>query len=145
MVFVFLILGCVSLILLWGCIYFVWRLYLLGHSEHGIAVLDEIVKGAYYYRTSIWVYSAYVHVTYQGESFREKMKFGVPQRIIGFARGYEIPVTVNRSKSGKVRVFQKGKGDKVGFALLAVILGTLAMMFGLIIGLALSVALPHGV
>lgn len=142
-IFVFLVLVCFLSILLWGCIYFVWRLYLLGHSEHGTAVLDEIVKGAYYYRTRIWVYSAYVYVTYQGESFREKMKFGVPQRIIGFARGYEIPVIVSCSKSGKVRVFQKGKGDKVGLALLAVILGVIAMMFGLAIGLALSAVLSY--
>ena len=143
MVVVFLALGCTVLLCLWGCIYFVWRLYLLGHSEHGIAVLDEIVKGGLYGNTLRWVYTAYVHVTYQGESFREKMKFSVQQRIVGFALGYEIPVTISRSKRGKMRVFQKGKRDNVAFVFLAVILGIIALLHGLIICLALSAILSH--
>ena len=143
MVVTLLALGCTVLLCLWGCIYFVWRLYLLGHSEHGIAVLDEIVKGGLYGNTLRWVYTAYVHVTYQGEPFRGKMKFSVQQRIVGFARGYEIPVTISRSKRGKMRVFQKGKGDKVSFVFLAVFLGVIALMFGLAIGLALSATLSH--
>ena len=143
MAFVFLVLGCVFLILLWGCIYFAWQLYLLGHSEHGTAVVDEIVKGVYYYRSSIWAYTAYVRVTYQGEHFREKMRFSSPQRIVGFALDYEIPVTVSRSSSGKVRVFQYGSKTKMSYVILVVILGINAVIFGLTIGLALSAVLSH--
>ena len=143
MVFVFVVFGSCLLFSLGGCIYYVWLLYLLGHSEHGIAVLDEIVKGGLYGNTLRWVYTAYVHVTYQGEPFRGKMKFSVQQRIVGFALDYEIPVTISRSKRGKMRVFQKGKRDKVAFVFLAVILGIIALLHGLIICLALSAILSH--
>ena len=146
MVVVLLVLGCFLLLCLWGCIYFVWRLYLLGRSEHGIAVVDEIVKEKHYRGgrgPSHWVYTIYVHVTYHGEPFREKIRFSVRQRIVGFALGYEIPVSVSRSKRGKMRVFQKEKGDKVAFAILAVIYGGFALMLGLIIGLALSATLSQ--
>ena len=110
-----------------------WMLYLLEHSEHRIAVLDEIVKEEYYGRVNRWVYTVYVHVTYQGESFREKMKFTVTHRIIGFARGYEIPVIVSCSKRGKLWVFQNKKEDKWDFVFVVVFSGAYALLIALLI------------
>ena len=45
MVFDLAVLSCPVLFFLGKNIFNVWRLYLLGHGEHGTAVLDEIVKG----------------------------------------------------------------------------------------------------
>ena len=135
MIFAFVVFGCPILFFLERCIYYVWRLYLLGHGEHRTAVLDEIVKGRKKLPSrdinshNCWVYTVYVYVTYQGESFREKIKLSVMDRITGFARDCEIPVIVSRSKRGKLLVFQEEETDKATFVLYVVIFGIYELLW----------------
>lgn len=134
-VFAFAVFGCPILFFLERGIYYVWRLYLLGHGEHATAVLDEIVKGRkklpsrYENSLNCWVYTVYVHVTYQGEAFREKIKLSVMSRIIGFARDYEIPVIVSRSKRGKLWIFQREETDRAMFVIYVVFFGICELLW----------------
>lgn len=70
------------------------------------------------------------------------MKFFVLQRIAGFALGYEIPVFVSRSKRGKLRGYQKGERDKVGFMLGVVAFGLLTLASVIMLGGVLSRSYP---
>ena len=83
MVFVFLVLGCVFLILLWGCIYFAWQLYLLGHSELGLAVVDEIVKVQIQYMGVYGICASYI----SGRTFQRKNEIFVTAKDSGICAG----------------------------------------------------------
>ena len=135
MVFLFVILGILLLLCLCGCIYFVWKLYISIHSTHGAAVVHEVIKEYRTYRPVGWSCKVRVRIMCDKKQIEKKLIFWTREDPIIFAKEeYSIPVLINISKSGKVRIMAEDK--KPLLLVLSFILGVMALMFGVTIGLA---------
>ena len=136
MIFIFIILGIAFLLCVWGCIYYAWKVYMAGHSERGMAVLNKVIKESRTYRPAGWSCKAYVHITFHGKQIEKKLSFWMHERPMTLAQNnHQIPVLIHTNKNQEVRITVEE--SKVLLTVLAVVCGGMALIFGLVIGLVI--------
>lgn len=132
MTFLVITLGIVFLLCIWGCVYFAWKLYISRHSEHGMAVVDKIIKESRTYRPYGWNYKAHVHVIFEEKMIEQELSFWARESKIDIGnRDYQVPVLLHTDKNGNIKILIEDKKALLGA--LSFVCGGMALIFGVVL------------